>query len=139
MTKQQVYHSIEWSVALAACAFLIWKLATYEDYAGLWATLREMEWSQWLAIGACVALMPLNMTLEAWRWKTLMNEGMNWREAHRQVYYSKLAGLITPWKLGEYPARALLMKSEGENEFWNERVWSRVLRSEERRVGKECS
>ena len=106
MTKQQVYHSIEWSVALAACAFLIWKLATYEDYAGLWVTLRSMGGLQWLAIGVCVALMPLNMTLEAWRWKTLIP--MSWREAHRQVYYSKLAGLITPWKLGEYPARALL-------------------------------
>ena len=135
MTKQQVYHSIEWSVALAACAFLIWKLATYEDYAGLWATLREMEWSQWLAIGVCVALMPLNMTLEAWRWKTLMNEGvkelknegMNWREAHRQVYYSKLAGLITPWKLGEYPARALLMNESQESRVKSQEIWSRAL------------
>jgi len=137
MDKRRIYHIIEWSVALAACAFLIWKLATYEDYPALWATLRSMGWAQWLAIGVCVALMPLNMTLEAWRWKTLMNgangdaslngEMMSWREAHRQVYYSKLAGLITPWKLGEYPARALLIKSEGENELTNERVWSRVL------------
>ena len=125
MTKQQVYHSIEWTVALAACAFLIWKLATYEDYAGLWTTLRSMSAWQWLAIGVCVALMPLNMTLEAWRWKTLIP--MSWREANRQVYYSKLAGLITPWRLGEYPARALLIKSEGVNELTNERVWSRVL------------
>ncbi len=125
MTKQQVYHSIEWTVALAACAYLIWKLATYEDYAGLWTTLRSMSAWQWLAIGVCVALMPLNMTLEAWRWKTLIP--MSWREAHRQVYYSKLAGLITPWRLGEYPARALLIKSEGVNELTNERVWSRVL------------
>ena len=38
------------------------------------------------------------------------DEMMNWREAHRQVYYSKLAGLITPWRLGEYPARAMLME-----------------------------
>ena len=95
MDKRRIYHSIEWSVALAACAFLIWKLATYEDYVGLWTTLRSMGWSQWQAIGVCVALMPLNMTLEAWRWKTLIP--MSWREAHRQVYYSKLAGLITPY------------------------------------------
>jgi hypothetical protein len=33
---------------------------------------------------------------------------MSCREAHQQIYYSKLAGLITPWRLGEYPARALL-------------------------------
>ena len=106
MEKKKVYHIIEWAVAIAACVFLIWKLATYDDYASLGAALRSMGWPQWLAIVACVALMPVNMSLEAWRWKTLVP--MSWREAHRQVYYSKLAGLITPWRLGEYPARALL-------------------------------
>lgn len=106
MEKRQLLHIIEWVVAIAACAFLIWKIATYDDYASLWATLRAMGWQQWLAIGVCVALMPLNMSLEAWRWKTLIP--MSWREANRQVYYSKLAGLITPWRLGEYPSRALL-------------------------------
>ena len=106
MEKKTVYHIIEWAVAIAACVFLIWKLATYDDYAGLWETLRGMSAWQWGALGLCVALMPVNMALEAWRWKTLVP--MSWREAHRQVYYSKLAGLITPWRLGEYPARALL-------------------------------
>ena len=106
MEKRQLLHIIEWVVAIAACAFLIWKIATYDDYASLWAALRAMGWQQWLAIGVCVALMPLNMSLEAWRWKTLIP--MSWREANRQVYYSKLAGLITPWRLGEYPSRALL-------------------------------
>ena len=108
MEKKKVYHIIEWAVAIAACAFLIWKLATYDDYAGLWETLRGMSAWQLGALGICVALMPVNMSLEAWRWKTLVP--MSWREAHRQVYYSKLAGLITPWRLGEYPARALLQE-----------------------------
>ena len=48
------------------------------------------------------------MLLEAWRWYTLMQEHISFADAHRQVYYSKLAGLITPWRLGEYPARALI-------------------------------
>ena len=107
MEKKTILHIIEWGVAIAACGFLIWKIATYDDYASLWTTLCAMGWQQWLAIGVCVALMPVNMALEAWRWKTLVP--MSWREAHRQVYYSKLAGLITPWRLGEYPARGLLM------------------------------
>ncbi len=133
MEKRRLLHIIEWVVAIAACAFLIWKIATYDDYASLWATLRAMGWQQWLAIGVCVALMPLNMSLEAWRWKTLIP--MSWREANRQVYYSKLAGLITPWRLGEYPARALLMAREVESGKWKvksgegkeESVWAKVL------------
>ena len=126
MTKRKFYHIIEWTIALAACGFLVWKLATYDDYAGLWVTLCGMGPKQWSALALCVALMPVNMALEAWRWKTLIP--MSWREAQRQVYYSKLAGLITPWKLGEYPARAVLMEEQSDNvQCTKDNVWSRVL------------
>lgn len=116
MDKKTIYYIVEWVVALAACAWLVWKMVTYDDYAALWETMRTMDASRVCALLICIALMPVNMSIEAWRWKTLMDEGVNglmdegisWKEAHRQVYYSKLAGLITPWRLGEYPARALL-------------------------------
>lgn len=118
---RRLIYIIEWVIAIAACAWLVWKLATYEDYAALGECLRNMGWAQWMAIAACVALMPVNMALEAWKWKTLMNEGVNeltFKEAHRQVYYSKLAGIITPWRLGEYPARGLMMQQS---------EWGKVL------------
>ena len=126
MKKERIYHIIEWVIALAACGFLVWKLATYEDYASLGETLRSMGAPQVFALVLCILLMPMNMTLEAWRWRTLIP--MSWREAHRQVYYSKLAGLITPWKLGEYPSRAILMAREMDNGQWTmDNVWSKVL------------
>ena len=106
MNKKRIYHIIEWVIALAACGYLAYRLAIYDAYADLWASLRAMSVGQWCALALCVALMPVNMSIEAWRWKTLIP--MSWREAHRQVYYSKLAGVITPWRLGEYPARAVL-------------------------------
>ena len=120
MDKKTIYYIVEWVVALAACAWLVWKMVTYDDYAALWETMRTMDASRVCALLICIALMPVNMSIEAWRWKTLMDEGVNglmdegisWKEAHRQVCYSKLAGLITPWRLGEYPARALLMEGE---------------------------
>ena len=122
MNKNQLYHIIEWGVALAAIAYLVWRLATYDDYASVRAALEQMDWPQWTALVVCVLLMPVNMALEAWRWRTLMNDAngandemMNWREAQRQVYYSKLAGVITPWRLGEYPARGVLMAREKPN------------------------
>lgn len=135
MDKKTLYHIIEWAVALAACVFLGYKLVTFEDYPALWESLRGMAWQQYLALGLCVALMPVNMAIEAWRWMTLWNgdatlngangeaneltdERLTFKEAQRQVYYSKLAGLITPWRLGEYPARGVLMSDP---------VWPRVL------------
>lgn len=130
--KRKILHIIEWAIALAACGYLVWRLATYDDYASLLAGLRAMNTAQWCALIVSVLLMPVNMTIEAWRWRTLMGqEVMGWAEAHRQVYYSKLAGLITPWRLGEYPARGLLMQTQDlsqENEPLSQKVlWTKVL------------
>lgn len=145
--KRKVLHIIEWAIALAACGYLVWRLATYDDYVSLLAGLRAMNTAQWCALITSVLLMPVNMTIEAWRWRTLMNEGesrvesqksrvesqdvIGWAEAHRQVYYSKLAGLITPWRLGEYPARGLLMQknslSQEKEQVSSKTLWTKVL------------
>ena len=145
MDKRPIVRALEWGVAVAACAYLIWRLAMYDDYASLLARLRDMGIWQWGALVLCVVLMPVNMLLEAWRWRTLMNHQspipndkspttnhpiLSWREAQRQVYYSKMAGLVTPWRLGEYPARGLLMQSPMTNDqssITNKSLWSRVL------------
>ena len=111
LSRKQLFHIIEWCIALIACGYLAYKLVVFDDYAALGASLRQMSTAQVLALLACVALMPVNMGIEAWKWQTLMN--LPFREAHRQVYYGKLAGLITPWRAGEYPARAMLM-GEGQ-------------------------
>ena len=105
--NKRLLHIIEWVVAIAAYAWLTYKLVTYDHYDIVASSLRAMSAPQWWALAACIALMPVNMLIEAWRWSTLMP--MSLQEAQRQVYYSKLAGLITPWRLGEYPARALLI------------------------------
>ena len=144
MNKKTLYHIIEWAVALVACAFLGYKLVTFEDYPALWESLRGMAWHHYLALGLCVALMPVNMAIEAWRWMTLWNgdatlngangeaneltdERLTFKEAQRQVYYSKLAGLITPWRLGEYPARGVLMEVQGDQVPGTKDIMPRVL------------
>ena len=121
MTRKTILHIVEWAVTIAAYALLTYKLATYEHYDVVGESLRAMGLWQWLALGACLALMPVNMLLEAWRWQTLIHMPLS--EAQRQVYYSKMAGLITPWRLGEYPARGLLM-SKGEKD---EHIMPQVL------------
>lgn len=144
MDKKTLYHIIEWTVALVACAFLGYKLVTFEDYPALRESLRGMAWQQYLALGLGVALMPVNMAIEAWRWMTLWNgdaslngangevneltdERLTFREAQRQVYYSRLAGLITPWRLGEYPARGVLMEVQRDQVPGTKDIMPRVL------------
>ena len=59
MDRKTLYHIVEWSVALAACAFLLYKIVTYDNYAALGEALRNMSWQQWTAMGLCVAIMAL--------------------------------------------------------------------------------
>jgi len=141
--KHRIYSIIEWSVAIAACGWLVWQMVTYDNYPELWSVLRGMGWKEFGALVLCVALMPVNMAIEAWRWKTLWEgqrdnvqctKEMSFCEAQRQVYYSKLAGLITPWRIGEYPARGVLM-GEGHSAVshqpsdvsYQKSLWARVL------------
>lgn len=124
MERKVLIHIVQWTISVLACCFLVWKIAVYDDYASLWNCLSNMSEHQLLALLLSVALMPVNMLLEAWRWKTLMP--MSWAEAHRQVYSSKLAGLITPWRLGEYPARGM-MEMQRENDQSTKDVMAKVL------------
>ena len=132
MDKRRVIYIVEWGIAIAACGWLVWKIATYEHYDIVAASLRAMGWKEWGALALALALMPVNMSLEAWRWRTLLihnaqctMHNFSFEEAQRQVYYSKLAGLITPWRLGEYPARGVLMASDEKQE--TKGLWARVL------------
>ncbi|MBQ7631935.1 MAG: flippase-like domain-containing protein [Paludibacteraceae bacterium] len=130
MDKKTILHIVEWSIAGAAYVYLVYRLVTYDQYEAVAASLRAMDGGQWGALALAVALMPVNMAIEAWKWKTLMNEGvqeltnerMTFAEAQRQVYYSKLAGLITPWRLGEYPARAMLMSHQNSEDSSKNRM-----------------
>ena len=97
---------------VAAYDFLGYKMVTYDNYAGLFAQFRQAGWWQYGCLFACFALFPVNRLLEAWKWQYLVRdiEPMNIREAQRQVYYGTIAGFVTPYKLGEYPGRALLFR-----------------------------
>jgi len=100
-----------------AYAFLGYKLITYDNYPGLLEQFRQAEWWQWLCLIGCILLFPVNRLCEAWKWRFLVRgiEPMNMLEAQRQVYYGTLAGFVTPYKLGEYPGRAMLFRQSRQH------------------------
>ena len=118
MSKAPKYFRwIAWGITLLAYAYLAYRLLTYDSWGELASNLRNADATAWLCGLAALLLMPLNMLLEAWRWQFLVGD-LPLREAHRQVYFSKMAGQLTPYQLGEYPARGLLMA---------DRKWSEIL------------
>ena len=97
---------------VAAYGFLGYMMVTYDNYAGLLAQFRQADVWQWVCLVGSVLLFPINRLCEAWKWRFLVRdiEPMNLWEAQRQVYYGTIAGFVTPYKLGEYPGRALLFR-----------------------------
>lgn len=102
---------------IAAYGFLAYKIITYDDYPALWAQFAHATRLQWLCLTGCFLLFPVNRLCEAWKWRYLVREiePMTMHEANRQVYYGTLGGFVTPYKIGEYPARALMFRHTQNN------------------------
>ncbi len=97
---------------LAAYAYLIYRLLTFDDYSSFAAVFLRADFLQWTALLGCVLLLPLNFFCEASKWRQLLSElhPISYREAIRQVLYGQMAAFITPYRLGDIPARVLRLR-----------------------------
>lgn len=100
---------------VAAYGYLGYKIITYDNYPGLLRQFAQADGWQWVCLVVCFLLFPVNRFFESWKWRYLVRdfEPMNLIEAQRQVYYGTIAGFVTPYKIGEYPGRALLFRNTG--------------------------
>ncbi len=115
LAKKNIRTAIEWIVALAAYAYLAYRLVTFDRYdafAGLFSRFGAKEWGCLLLT---VLLMPLNLYLEAAKWMELLCElhPLDRREAFRQVLYGQRAAFVTPYRLGDIPARVMRLNDGG--------------------------
>ncbi len=100
-------------IVVAAYAYLLYRLCTFDDYATFFAYFREAGWMQWVCLGIAVLLFPLNILFESLKWRTLLQNiapDMGIADAQKQTYYGFVGAFFTPSRLGEYPSRILLMQ-----------------------------
>lgn len=105
---------LQWAIMLAAYAFLIYTLCSFDHYSDFLLFFRQTSALHYLALVACLLLMPVNLLLEAWKWQTLLKtvEPQTLRNAFRQVCYGMAGAFVTPYRIGDYPARVLLLKDK---------------------------
>ena len=105
---------LQWGIALAAYCFLGYTLCTFEHYSDFALFFRGASGRHYVALVVCLVLMPLNLLLEAWKWQTLLKpvEVIGIGEAMRQVCYGMAGAFVTPYRIGDYPARVLLLKDK---------------------------
>lgn len=106
--------ALQWGIALAAYCFLGYTLCTFEHYSDFALFFSGASGRHYVALVVCLVLMPLNLLLEAWKWQTLLKpvEVIGIGEAMRQVGYGMAGAFVTPYRIGDYPARVLLLRDK---------------------------
>lgn len=127
---KHIIHWIGWTVSLAAVAYLIYRLALYDDYA---------EWKNVLGNGLClssigcligaVVLIPIQLIIEARRWQWTLRgwKEISLAESLRQTIIGGVAGFVTPYKSGDIPARLAMcgLETNGEQLKARGKEWLR--------------
>jgi len=92
---------------LVAYAYLLYIFITFPSYDALLAHFSSVNGLEWLCLLIALALVPVNMLAEAWKWRYLLQDltPLSWAEAQRQVYYGCVGAFVTPGRLGDYPTR----------------------------------
>ncbi len=117
MQAQRIKYStvLKGLIVVAAYVYLVYRLITFDDYATCIGYFRTIGTMSIIYIVLAFALFPLNILFESFKWKVLLRDiepDMTLVEAQRQTYYGFVGAFITPSRLGDYPARALLLTNK---------------------------
>ena len=89
--------------------YLLYRLILFEHYPALWEHLRSAGGRTLIALTLCVALMPVNMRLEALKWQFSLRRiaPVSFRDALKQVYCGMFGAFMSPYRVADYPMRTM--------------------------------
>lgn len=107
--KSQIVTVLLWLLSLSAIVYMVYQLAVYDDYAGLITSIQSADTLAWCSLMTLCILMPLQLLVEAWRWQTMLLglAQVTIYQSLQQVLIGNMAGFITPYRVGDFPARLL--------------------------------
>lgn len=112
MKFKTIYKIFVYLIVVIAYSVIIFKLATFDDYDGLFEQFRSNFSSNWLFLLVCLMLMPCNILIESFKWRCAIShiEKISIKEAIFATLRGQVGGIATPNKLGDIPTRALSLK-----------------------------
>lgn len=115
-SKEHTRRLIHIIVAIVAYGYLGYKLYTFDDWGIVANGFESATWIQYICLMAAVCLFPLNIYLEACKWRKLLHgiEDISRREAQKQVYFGAVGAFLTPYRAGDFPTRATLLKDKSK-------------------------
>lgn len=108
---------ISWVLSILAGIYLVYRLAIFDGYGELIGTMRTAAAAEWVAVIVAVMLLPVQLIVESRKWQLMLYglKDITMSESFSQVVYGYVAAFITPYRLGEYPARLLQMGYSAED------------------------
>ena len=102
-------------VMIAAYGYLVYMLATFDNYKGFADNFDHMTWQRWALLLSAVMLTLVNWGLEGVKWWMLVKpfEDITLTKAVKSVLIGLTVGFFTPNRVGE-PAGRVLLLSEGK-------------------------
>lgn len=119
MPKRLINILVSIAVAAALLLFVVFQNGdrlSLESFANGWKVISAYQ-SQWLLLGVVVLLMPLNLFLEAIKWKVILTRlyPLHLTHAVKAVLSGMAAGLLLPNRIGDFAGKAMSLP---RNFFW---------------------
>ena len=104
-------NTLKLAILVFAYAYLLYKLITFDNYQLLISQWTKATAERWWWIMLTLLLLPLNWSLEAMKWRSLVGnlEKLSFAQSLSSVLVGTTTGFFTPNRLGEYPGRTLLL------------------------------
>ena len=113
MTSAQDYFFkySKWLIFLLAYLFLGYKLFTFDGYEALLEHFSSVSFHDYLFLFFVFLLLPFNLFFEALKWQRLVAglQPISLGLAFRSVLVGQTGAFFTPNRIGEFPARALML------------------------------
>lgn len=115
-SRTQVVKAIQYVCALAAYAFLAYKLIRFEGYAELAAYFRSIPLPDYGWLLAMLALLAVNIGTEAAKWRHIVSpiSKLSFTESLKSVLAGWVAAFVTPNRIGEIPGRSLFVYQQND-------------------------
>lgn len=114
-TANRLKIAIKVAIVVLAYAYAGYRIATAPDIYQLPTYFSEMGLSRSLVLVAILLLMPINWTIETWKWQMLVRStepNIGFDRCLKAVMSGVTVGTLTPNRAGEFAGRILFVQKE---------------------------
>ncbi len=107
------YPILKWTVLILSYGFLAYKIVEFIHSPASKTDWFNLSWHRWGWLLVTLALLPVNLGIEAVKWRFLISkvELISFATAFKSLFSGLATAFFTPNRIGEYPGRVVYLQS----------------------------